>query len=158
MRYQLLFLAVFITAVFYEGYLKGPMLVAYHYSQMGFGTLVLGYLIYSFYKKPQDFATTLDFAQRHLLHSDGGVYRQINRIIDGKPKLARQVSQLMKKKVAAQQQWRCGHCQAVLDASFEVDHITPLFRGGENNEQNLVALCRNCHGKKTVEERLKPMF
>ena len=158
MKFELLFLIAFVAAVFYEGYLKGPMLVAYHYAQIGFGACVLAYLIYSFYKKPADFVTTLQFVQGHLMHSHGGMYRQMNRILDGKPKTSRQVSPLLKKKIAAQQQWKCGHCQSILDASYEVDHIVPLFRGGENNEQNLVALCRNCHGKKTVEERLKTYY
>jgi len=43
---------------------------------------------------------------------------------------------------------------SILDASYEVDHIVALYRGGTNSETNLVALCRNCHGKKTVNERL----
>ena len=82
--------------------------------------------------------------------------KQLERLDVGKPKLGqRQVSQLMKKKVAAKQQWRCGHCQSILDASYEVDHILALYRGGSNSEENLIALCRNCHGKKTVNERLE---
>ena len=27
--------------------------------------------------------------------------------------------------------------------------------GGNNDETNLVALCRNCHGEKTFQERVK---
>jgi 5-methylcytosine-specific restriction endonuclease McrA len=30
-----------------------------------------------------------------------------------------------------------------------------LEYGGGNDVQNLVALCRNCHGKKTAEENMK---
>jgi 5-methylcytosine-specific restriction endonuclease McrA len=60
----------------------------------------------------------------------------------------------MKKQVAAKQGWSCGHCKSILDASYEVDHILALYKGGSNEESNLVALCRNCHGKKTVNERL----
>jgi 5-methylcytosine-specific restriction endonuclease McrA len=80
--------------------------------------------------------------------------KHLERIDVGKPKHGRQVTQLMKKKIAAQQQWKCGHCTTILDASYEVDHKIALYKGGSNSETNLIALCRNCHGKKTVNERL----
>ena len=35
----------------------------------------------------------------------------------------------------------------------EVDHVTRLEYGGQINN-NLEALCRNCHGKKTAMENL----
>ena len=38
----------------------------------------------------------------------------------------------------------------MLTAWFEVDHVRSLESGGTNDVSNLVALCRNCHGKKTV--------
>ena len=158
MRFQLLFIIAIAAAVFYEGYLKGPMLTAYYYGQILAGATVLAYLIYTFYKNPAYFFTALDFVQGHLMHSDGATYKQLDRILEGKPKLARQVSPLLKKKVAAAQGWKCGHCQQILDASYEVDHILALYRGGSNDEKNLIALCRNCHGAKTVDERLKPMY
>ena len=66
----------------------------------------------------------------------------------------RKLSQAMKKMVAAQQKWICGYCGQVLKASFEVDHVIPLFKGGTNQRNNLLAVCRNCHGEKTLFERL----
>ena len=36
------------------------------------------------------------------------------------------LSQNVKKFVAANQKWSCNHCQHVLDASYEIDHIIPL--------------------------------
>ena len=66
----------------------------------------------------------------------------------------RNVSEAKKKYVAAQQNWRCGHCQKQLPAWFEVDHIKRLEYGGSNDISNLSALCRECHGKKTTEEHL----
>ena len=66
----------------------------------------------------------------------------------------RNVTNGQKKYVGARQQWKCGHCRQILDASYEVDHIKALYKGGTNDLDNLVALCRNCHGKKTIEERL----
>lgn len=34
----------------------------------------------------------------------------------------------------------------------EVDHITPLARGGTHQWENLQALCKSCHSKKTISE------
>jgi hypothetical protein len=66
----------------------------------------------------------------------------------------RSVSETKKKYVAAQQGWTCDHCKCSLPAWFEVDHKVRLEYGGTNHIDNLVALCRNCHGKKTALENL----
>ena len=66
----------------------------------------------------------------------------------------RSVSETKKKYVAAQQDWKCGHCDSQLDHTFEIDHKIRLEYGGGNDVQNLVALCRNCHGKKTASENM----
>ena len=65
----------------------------------------------------------------------------------------RHVTESKKKIVAANQKWRCKHCQILLEATYEIDHIQPIYKGGNNNFENLQALCRNCHGKKTLEDR-----
>ena len=62
----------------------------------------------------------------------------------------RRVSGHQKKYVASRQKWKCNNCNELLDYSYEVDHIIPLYQGGNNHIKNLQALCRNCHGKKTV--------
>ena len=64
----------------------------------------------------------------------------------------RSVSESKKKFVAAQQSWKCGDCQRQLPGWFEVDHKIRLEHGGSNAVDNLVALCRDCHGKKTAFE------
>ena len=64
----------------------------------------------------------------------------------------RNVSSLTKKMVASNQQWKCGSCKQTLDYTYEIDHHIPLFKGGSNDISNLIALCRNCHGKKTLLE------
>jgi hypothetical protein len=64
------------------------------------------------------------------------------------------VSGTKKKYVAASQQWKCGECNTQLDAWFEVDHKIRVADGGSNHISNLVALCRNCHGKKTTFENM----
>jgi len=66
----------------------------------------------------------------------------------------RSVSETKKKYVASQQGWKCGDCKNQLNAWFEVDHIKRLEYGGGNNVENLVALCRDCHGKKTAMENM----
>lgn len=69
-------------------------------------------------------------------------------------KTKRSVSETKKKFVAARQGWKCGDCQDQLNAWFEVDHKIRLEYGGSNHIDNLVALCRDCHGKKTTIENL----
>ena len=66
----------------------------------------------------------------------------------------RSVSETKKKYVASMQNWKCGECQNQLNAWFEVDHKTRLEYGGGNNVENLVALCRECHGRKTAHENM----
>jgi 5-methylcytosine-specific restriction endonuclease McrA len=72
----------------------------------------------------------------------------------GKGATKRSVSETKKKYVAANQDWKCGHCQSQLDHTFEIDHKIRLEYGGGNDVQNLIALCRNCHGKKTASENM----
>ena len=80
---------------------------------------------------------------------------QNNRILQsGKNGTKRSVSETKKKFVASSQNWECGDCRKKLPAWFEVDHTIRLENGGSNNVDNLVALCRDCHGKKTAIENL----
>jgi RNase P subunit RPR2 len=72
----------------------------------------------------------------------------------GKTGTKRSVSETKKKYVAAQQEWKCKHCDQPLNAWFEVDHKVRLEHGGGNDVSNLVALCRECHGKKTALENM----
>jgi len=77
------------------------------------------------------------------------------RILDsGKNTNKRSVSETKKKYVASQQQWKCGNCNNQLNAWFEVDHKIRLEHGGSNEVTNLVALCRECHGRKTSMENM----
>tara|TARA_A100001035_G_C27783418_1_gene503022 strand:+ start:1546 stop:2100 length:555 start_codon:yes stop_codon:yes gene_type:complete len=82
-------------------------------------------------------------------------YSQENRILNsGKNTTKRSVSETKKKYVAAEQGWKCGDCKRQLPAWFEIDHNIRLDQGGSNHVDNLVALCRDCHGKKTAVENL----
>jgi hypothetical protein len=86
----------------------------------------------------------------------GGVFQsQINRMMQsGKGSTKRSVSETKKKFIAANQNWICKDCNKQLPAWFEVDHVIALHNGGSNEIDNLVALCRDCHGKKTAMDRL----
>lgn len=70
----------------------------------------------------------------------------------------RKVSEQLKKIVASQQKWHCKGCNNVLDATYEIDHIISLEDSGNNSIQNLQALCRNCHGKKTMQDNIKRRY
>jgi hypothetical protein len=104
----------------------------------------------------------LDMSRGVMGGGGGGMSQQEQRILNsgrvqqgGKPgTVKRSVSETKKKYVAAQQGWNCGGCKKQLPAWFEVDHKIRLDNGGSNNVDNLVALCRDCHGKKTAFENL----
>jgi len=70
----------------------------------------------------------------------------------------RKVSEQLKKIVASKQKWGCKKCNNILEATYEIDHIIALEDGGSNNIDNLQALCRNCHGKKTMEDNIKRRY
>lgn len=57
---------------------------------------------------------------------------------------------------AAKQGWKCAICCDILPAAFELDHIKPLFDGGEDCYiTNSQALCPNCHAAKTQKEAIQ---
>ena len=88
--------------------------------------------------------------------SRGGSGQNDSRGISGSGTKAtkRSVSETKKKFVASSQNWKCGDCGEQLSAWFEVDHKVRLEYGGSNHIDNLVALCRECHGRKTTMENL----
>ena len=114
------------------------------YIRVGGGIVVILYLWWQLRGTPIAVRDTMDLAKQLLRDSSTG----------GGTREKRHVTGLMKKKVAAGQQWKCGACHATLDETFEVDHKVALFNGGSNEESNLLALCPHCHRKKTVAERL----
>ncbi len=107
-----------------------------------------------------DFSNNMQSGMHGGMH--GGMHRdmsnhnpQVKRLMQsGKGATKRSVSETKKKFVAAQQGWKCGDCKKQLPAWFEVDHVIRLEYGGSNEVDNLVALCRDCHGKKTAYENL----
>ena len=63
------------------------------------------------------------------------------------------ITPLVKKRVAARQKWRCASCKSLLDETYELDHVKPLFKGGTNAESNLQAFCKRCHMLKSAVEQ-----
>jgi hypothetical protein len=104
----------------------------------------------------------LDFSSKSMFNEDVKTKYPIvnfNQVHQGGGKpivgnVKRSVSETKKKFVGSRQNWKCNVCQQKLKASFEVDHIVRLDNGGSNHIDNLVALCRECHGEKTVIENL----
>lgn len=58
-----------------------------------------------------------------------------------------------KKRIAANQSWKCKKCRKTLPARFHIDHIKEFSNGGSDKESNLQALCPNCHAEKTENDR-----
>ena len=45
---------------------------------------------------------------------------------------------------------KCGHCGKTLTVQEStVDHIIPVYKGGLNDEFNLIALCHDCNEEKS---------
>ena len=87
-------------------------------------------------------------------HNNMQQYQENKILNSGKKSTKRCVSETKKKWVASHQDWKCGDCKNKLPAWYEVDHKVRLEYGGTNHVDNLVALCRDCHGKKTASENL----
>lgn len=53
---------------------------------------------------------------------------------------------------------RCATCGELIDITpgtsrpFELDHIIPLWKGGQDNDSNRQCLCPGCHKDKTTAE------
>jgi hypothetical protein len=88
------------------------------------------------------------------INTSSGFCSEKKIINSGKIGTKRSVSETKKKYIAANQDWKCGNCKEQLDHTFEIDHRVRLEYGGGNDVQNLIALCRNCHGKKTASENM----
>lgn len=66
----------------------------------------------------------------------------------------KKLSNFQRNTIAHSQKWQCKKCNALLPAAFEIDHILPLWCGGNNEILNLQALCPNCHANKSRSETL----
>jgi hypothetical protein len=143
--WEILFVVAATSWILYEVYGRAALewLSQYTlYIRIAGGIIVIAYLWWQL--RVGKGSDALDLAKQLLRDSAGS----------GTTREKRNVTGLMKKKVAASQGWKCGNCKVTLDETYEVDHKLALFNGGSNDESNLVALCPHCHRKKTVQERL----
>lgn len=109
-------------------------------------TLILAFFVIVYYQQiNQDYE--IQFKKSGII-----IKKRHNHKNNCNNKIPRGVTPKVKKIVASAQQWKCAHCNSLLDATYEIDHIQPLCKGGNNDRINLQALCRNCHGKKTLND------
>ena len=54
-------------------------------------------------------------------------------------------------KLLIQQENRCAACQDDISNRFEIDHVTPLSRGGSNWPDNIQLLCMPCNRSKSYK-------
>jgi len=174
MKIELLVFAItgfFIMNIYHDGKYTNILKSWEKYYKMT-GIAFAGLSAYLFFKKyPSDTHTLLSSASGVIRHLP--VDKSVGNLFEPLLKLSKQVypepvqdrgttprptkrcvSETKKKYVAARQGWICGRCQIQLPAWFEIDHTTRLEHGGTNHIDNLVALCRNCHGEKTALENL----
>ena len=183
MKLELLILLItgfMIANTFYDGkFVKLIKSYEKYYKMIGFG--FAGLSVYLFLKKnPMESKNVLEEANNIIKHMPMGKGNldvlspfmdftnqktflpsnsyediQTQKIVNsGKKGTKRSVSETKKKFVAAQQSWCCAGCKKQLPAWFEVDHKVRLEHGGSNHVDNLVAYCRDCHGRKTAMENL----
>jgi 5-methylcytosine-specific restriction endonuclease McrA len=110
--------------------------------------------IFDFTTKKENSSFMESFNDINPLQFGGNGSTEKRMLNSGKNSTKRSVSETKKKYVASQQGWKCGNCENQLDHTFEIDHKIRLEYGGGNDVQNLIALCRNCHGKKTAMENM----
>lgn len=168
----LLITGFFIANAYHDGKYVEMLKSWKKYYQMA-GIAFAGLSAYLFFKKnPSDTRTLISSASGVIRHlpidkSVGDLFeplmkisnhtdniRQEKIITTGGNSSKRCVSETKKKYVAAKQGWKCGKCQKQLPAWFEIDHTIRLDHNGTNNVDNLVAMCRECHGEKTALENL----
>jgi hypothetical protein len=64
----------------------------------------------------------------------------------------RKIKPLTRCNIAQMQNNKCNSCSNELTEYFQIDHIIALQYGGTDDEQNLQALCCECHAKKSIIE------
>jgi hypothetical protein len=69
--------------------------------------------------------------------------------------MSRKLRDSIKKIIAHKQKYTCAICLELLPPSFQVDHIIPHSISNDDSEENLQALCPNCHSLKTQRENLR---
>ena len=168
----LIITAVLVYNVYYDNIIIKSFSSYYKYYKIA-GIIILGIGFYTVIQKnPRESVATvqalnqyinvipIDKTSKNLISpllnygNNCNNNKNINKLMQPSKSTKRSVSETKKKFVASNQNWCCGDCKVKLPAWFEVDHKIRLDQGGSNDINNLVALCRNCHGKKTSLENI----
>lgn len=65
----------------------------------------------------------------------------------------RSLSQKKRAEICLRQNGLCAQCRIKLMPSmFDIDHVQALIHGGDNEDDNLRALCFDCHKTKTRKD------
>jgi 5-methylcytosine-specific restriction endonuclease McrA len=75
--------------------------------------------------------------------------------IKGEPKsrdIRKQINKETRTEVVIEQENKCGECKEELSLYFQIDHVVGIQFGGTNEKSNLMALCCECHTKKSIAE------
>ena len=72
----------------------------------------------------------------------------------------KRMTEPQRRKIALRQNFKCanpdGKCKLTNALEeYDVDHVIPLFLGGDDDEWNMQALCPACHRRKTENEALQ---
>lgn len=62
----------------------------------------------------------------------------------------KRIPQFTKNRVCANQEWNCNFCKNRFSDVYIIDHMIPLWLGGNNDETNLQGLCPSCNKFKTA--------
>lgn len=65
------------------------------------------------------------------------------------------IREILKKEISYRQSYKCNKCSELLPPSFQIDHIIPWSISNDDSEENLQALCPNCHSNKTQKENMR---
>ena len=93
--------------------------------------------------------------QRQSSHLDGQQARSLSSIKNKTKTKRKQWGVRVRNKIARSQDWRCAVCKELLPEMFHLDHITPLCNRGQDEINNLQAICANCHSSKTNDEGIR---
>ena len=79
-----------------------------------------------------------------------------NKVLKKKKYKRKKITQSTRIKIAASQMWKCKHCDMLFnEGGWDINHIVRVSLGGSNELSNLEALCKNCHGIVTINERIR---
>ncbi len=63
-------------------------------------------------------------------------------------------SEFEKQSICSAHNYKCSNCKIdLVEREFDIDHRIPIASGGKNSIENLQPLCKNCHKKKSANEK-----